>query len=191
MDSFYSELWLGYLAYQAIEKCVSISRENCPGCSGSLNTALLHKHHQDSLLEKIVLYLHEARGLMSSNFDTMFDDFRDRMEGKCSDDERKVLIKTGRTFLFVITPPGLFYGRYLTAEKYTLIFRSSNPTAKPPGQKRKRAVRSSIPPIPSNDDCSKTTENSSKPPQTSTPKKKKLDKPLQDFIGYDSGYESG
>ena len=186
MDSFYSEFWWAYLTYHAIEKCVSISKQNCPGCSRDLNTALLHKHHQESLLDKIVLYLNEATGLMSSNFDTMFDDFKDLMDYKCCDDERKELIKTGRSFLFVITPPGLFYGRYLTEEKYSHLFRSSNPTAKPPGQKRKRAVRSSIPPIPSNDDCSKTTENSSKPPQTSTPVKKKLDKPLQGFIGYES-----
>ena len=110
---------------------------------------------------------------MSSNFDTMFDDFKDLMDYKCCDDERKELIKTGRSFLFVITPPALFYGRYLTEEKYSHLFRSSKATAKHSRQKRKRAVRSSIPPIPSNDDCSKTTENSSKPPQTSTPKKKK------------------
>ena len=104
MESFYPEFWWAYLAHHAIQKCVSISKDNCPGCSKGFSAPLLHKHHQESLLDKIVLYLNEARGLMSSSFDSMFDDFRDRMEWKGCDDERKVLIKTGRSFLFVITP---------------------------------------------------------------------------------------
>ena len=127
---------------------------------------------------------------MSSNFDTMFDDFKDLVDWKCSDDDRKELIKTGRSFLFVITPPSLYYGRYLTEEKYSHLFQSSKATANPPTQKRKRAVRSSIPPIPSSDDRSKTTAYSPKSPQTSTPKKIKLDKRPQDFIGYNNNHNN-
>ena len=154
MESFYSEFWWAYLTYQTIQKCVAISKQNCPGCSKSIKAALLHKHHQDSLLEKIVLYLNEARGLMSSNFDSMFEDFKDLMDYKFCDDERKVLIKTGRTFLFVITPPSLFYGRYLTEEKYSQLFRASTATYTPksptipPTQKRKRHTKPTQPTVP-------------------------------------------
>ena len=193
MTSYYSEFWWGYLTYIAIEKCVAISKERCPGCAKGFNTPILHKRHQASLLDKIVSHLNEARGLMASKFDEMFEDFQKRMDWSCSEDEKKVLIKTSRSFLFIITPPGLFYGNYLTEERYLHLYgppqsayASKSPTYRPkspvyapkkptlpppppPTQKRKRVVRPPPPP-----------QQTSNYPELQPPlKKRKKPKPIQ------------
>lgn len=166
MDSYLSEFWWAYLTHITTDRCVKISKERCPGCSSGYQTPLLHVHHQASLLDKITSHLNEARGVFSSKFDEMFDDFLTRVAGNCSDDERKVLIKSGRSFLFIITPLSLFYGRYLTEEKYIHLFGNLyNPKSPPPPpapQKKKVKPR----PQPSVD------QGEFPPP----PKKKKLSK---------------
>ena len=144
MSSYYSEFWWGYLTHVAIEKCVAISKERCPGCVKGLKSSLLHVHQQASLLDKIESHLNEARGLLSSKFDEMFTDFQKRIGSTSSEEEKKVLIKSGRSFLFIVTPPSLFYGRYLTDEKYLHLFDATpstyNPKSPPdpPPAKRKR-----------------------------------------------------
>ena len=160
MDSYLSEYWWGYLTHIVIEKCVALSKEKCPGCAQGFKTSLLHVHQQASLLNKIETYLNESRGLLSSNFDEMFADFRKRVEFEVTEDEKQVLITSGRSFLFIVTPPSLFYGRFLTEEKYSTLFAESyNPKSPshPPKRKRPR------PPHQESDN--------------NIPKKKKISKP--------------
>ena len=172
MSSYYPEFWWSYLTHATIEKCVSLSRERCPGCIKGFKTSLLHIHHQASLLNKIESHLNEARGLLSTKFDEMFDAFQKHMECTIDDEEKKVLIKSGRSFLFIVTPPSLFYGRYLTDEKYIHLFAKSPTTydpkspPHPPPPKRKRVSK---PP--------QQPEHEENPPKKKKPSKPSLPQP--------------
>lgn len=147
MSNYLSEFWWGYLTHVTIEKCVAISKERCPGCSKGFKTSLLHAHQQASLLNKLESYLNEARGSLSSNFDEMFDDFQKRMDCPVTSEERQVLITSGRSFLFIVTPPSLFYGRYLTDEKYSHLFTDTYiPKIDPPKRKKAKPDPENIPP---------------------------------------------
>lgn len=156
MSNYLSEYWWGYLTHVTIEKCMTISKERCPACAKGFKTSLLHGHQQASLLNKIESHLNEARGLLSSKFEEMFEDFQKRMDCTTAEEEKQVLITSGRSFLFIVTPPSLFYGRYLTEEKYTHLFVNSTPAynpkspSHPPPTKRKRVVKP--PPQPEHED---------------------------------------
>ena len=125
MNTNLSDCWLGYLTYATIEKCVSLSKEYCPGCIQGLISSLLHDHQQASLLNKIETYLNESRGLLSSKLDELFTDFLKHMKRSTIEEEKQTLITNGRNFLFIVTPLSLYYGRFLTEEKYSALFTES------------------------------------------------------------------
>ena len=165
MNTNLSDCWLGYLTYATIEKCVSLSKEYCPGCIQGLISSLLHDHQQASLLNKIETYLNESRGLLSSKLDEMFTDFLKHMKRSTIEEEKQTLITNGRNFLFIVTPLSLYYGRFLTEKKYSALFTESyNPKKPPHPPKRKRPTPSHQEP---DNNLHKKKKISTHPPQTS------------------------
>ena len=82
------------------------------GCKSKLKSSLLHYHEQTSLLEKVCAYFPETRGTLIAKLDNVFTEFAKKMPGECTKADRELYISNGRSFLFVMTPEGLYYGRY-------------------------------------------------------------------------------
>ena len=98
------------------------------GCKSKLKTPLLHFHEQTGLLDKIKLYFEEARGTLISQLNKVFVEFTKKIPEKYSKEDRDLYISNGRSFLFVMTPEGIYYGRYLTESSDEFIHSKNAPT---------------------------------------------------------------
>lgn len=106
--------WIGYLAENVIQKCVSLSLAECTGCKDKMRSDLLHLHHQQSLLQKLQLHFDPIRADMLNSLPSLYK----VIEGKLphSEDKKKDMLiycNLGRHFLITCSPEALYYGRYI------------------------------------------------------------------------------
>ena len=119
---YYHDFWIGFLTEKFVRKAVEMCLNRCRGCQDKMHSALLHLHHQLSLLEKLRSYFEEVRGTLLPTIDVLYQEFQDKLPH--SDDlekDRKIYINNGRFFLISATADALYFGRYLTEMNDTYI----------------------------------------------------------------------
>ena len=115
MTFYYNDSWLGYLSEKFVRASLKHSQDNCPGCRDNMSSALLHLHHQMSLLEKLRKYFEEIRGDLLSNTTTLYTEFEKKLPH--SDDlskDKMIYLNVARHFLLTSNAETLYYGRYIT-----------------------------------------------------------------------------
>ena len=141
---YYHDIWIGYLAGLAIQRCVELSVLRCPGCRDRLKSSVLHQHHQSSLLDKLKTYFNEVRGSLLPAIDQLYDIAKNKLPH--SDDAAKdmeIYSNNARFFLQTATPETLYYGRYLSEQNDYII--NELLIQKPAKKKRKPAEQVSSP----------------------------------------------
>ena len=106
--------WIGYLAENFIQKCVSRAILECTGCRDNMKSDLLHLHHQQSLLQKLQHHFDPIRADLLNSLPTLYK----AIEGKLphSEDKKKdmmIYCDLGRHFLISCSPEALYFGRYI------------------------------------------------------------------------------
>ncbi len=115
MTFFHNSEWLGYLAENIIQKCLSLSFDECSGCKDNMKSPLLHLHNQQSLLEKIQHHFEPVRGETLNSLTTLYKNIESKLPH--SEDKKKDLMiycNVGRHFLITCSPQVIYYGRYVT-----------------------------------------------------------------------------
>ena len=111
---YYSDIWIGYLTGIVFNRCVKLSLQRCPGCIAKLKSPVLHQHEQNSLLQKIVIYFNEVRGLMLPSLDQLYDIIAKQLPH--SDDplkDKDIYLQNGIFFLTSANPDSIYWGRYI------------------------------------------------------------------------------
>ena len=117
MTFYCNDSWLGFLTETFVRASISICQKECPGCRDGMKSAILHLHHQLSLLDKIKKYFEEIRGDLLTNIPAQYS----RIEKKIPHSEdlekdRNIYCGIARSFLITCTPETIYYGRYISDE---------------------------------------------------------------------------
>ena len=121
--TFYNNAdWVGFLAENIIQKCVTLTLEECSGCRDEVSCDILHHHHQLSLLDKVKKHFETARGMVLSALGELYKEMEVKLphSGDLKKD-RSIYYGVGRFFLLTITPQALYYGRYVNEENHGVI----------------------------------------------------------------------
>ncbi len=109
-----NEEWIGYLSEIIVQKCVSLSLVDCPGCKDKMKSDLLHLHNQQSLLQKLQNYFEPARADVLNSLTNHYKAIAEKLPH--SDDKKKdmmIYCNLGRQFLITCSPEAMYYGRYI------------------------------------------------------------------------------
>ena len=115
MTFYYNDSWLGFLLEKFVRESMIICQKECPGCRDDMKSAVLHIHHQLSLLEKLKKYFEQIRGDILSKISIYYSQFESKLPH--SDDltkDRNIYCCVARTFLITCTVETIYYGRYIT-----------------------------------------------------------------------------
>lgn len=115
MTFYYNDSWLGYLTEILVRESMNICQKECPGCRDDMKSAILHLHHQISLLDKLKMYFERIRGEMLTKITTYYSQFEKKLPH--SDDlssDKNIYCGVARTFLITCTAETIYYGRYIT-----------------------------------------------------------------------------
>ena len=122
MLTYFHEIWIGYLTAIIYKKCNEISKKRCAGCIAGLKSIILHYHHQQSLLDKLQLYLKEVQGAMVTVIEDLYKSVEENLPH--SDDkklDKKQYCDNAVFFLTSFDAYAVFYGRFITEENDTYI----------------------------------------------------------------------
>ena len=122
MFVYFHEIWLGYLTAIIFKKCDDISKKRCPGCNGGMKSIILHYHHQQSLLDKLQLYLKEIQGAMITVIEDLYKSVEENLPH--SDDlkrDKEQYCNNGIFYLTAFDAYAVFYGRFITDENDSYI----------------------------------------------------------------------
>lgn len=122
MTFFNNADWIGYLAENTIQKCISLTLVECPGCKDGMKSDILHLHSQLSLLEKIQNHFETARGQMLESLNTFYKEIESKLPHSSErSKDMSVYCSIGRFFLLTISAQALYYGRYVNECNHSLI----------------------------------------------------------------------
>ena len=68
-----------YIVETFVRESMIICQKECPGCRDDMKSAVLHLHHQLSLLEKFKKYFEQIRGNISSKIPTYYSQFESKL----------------------------------------------------------------------------------------------------------------
>ena len=122
MTFYHNDSWIAFLCEHIVQQSLKLSKDNCPGCREDMQSAILHLHEQQSLLEKIRNSFDQVRGIVLLDIDTYYSKFEAKLPH--SNDKKKdkiIYCNLARTFLLTTTPDSLYFGRYLSAENDSYI----------------------------------------------------------------------
>ena len=117
MTFYYNDSWLGFLTETFVRQSINMCQKDCPGCRDEMKSAILHLHHQLSLLDKIKKYFEEIRGNLLTNIPAQYSRFEKKVPHSDNLEKDKVIYcGIARSFLITSTPETLYYGRYISDE---------------------------------------------------------------------------
>lgn len=116
MDVF--KLWLGYIAAEVIDKCISLNLQSCPACKNGVLSPILHFHNHLNLKEIIETYFDGASNNMDVN--SLLQKFANKLNVLDISNGGE-LIMIGQTFVRTLTAKALYYGDYITAENDKIV----------------------------------------------------------------------
>lgn len=122
MTFFNNADWVGFLAENIIQRCVSLTQTECSGCKDGVKCDILHLHHQQSLLDKVQNHFEAARGDVLNHLCDLYKEMEEKLPH--SSDMRKdrsIYCGVGRFFLLTISPQALYYGRYVNELNHAVI----------------------------------------------------------------------
>lgn len=117
MTFYFNETWLGFLTESFVRETMSICEKECLGCRDDMKSALLHLHHQLSLLEKLKRYFEQIRGDLLTKIPVYYTQFEKKLPH--SEDlikDKNIYFGVARTYLLTCTAETVYYGRYVTNE---------------------------------------------------------------------------
>ena len=130
---YFSDIWTGFISEQIVRQTVNLCELNCPGCTDSKRSPLLHIHQQLSLLDKLRCYFEEVRGSILPIIPQLYDQFQHKLaHSNDLDKDKELYTFNARGFLISITADALYYGRFITDMNDSYICEEVNP-----GNKRK------------------------------------------------------
>lgn len=115
MTFYYNDSWLAFLSEAFIRESMSLCEKECSGCKDNMKSAILHLHHQLSLLDKLKLYFEKVRSEMLVKIPQIYLKFEKKLPH--SEDlsrDRDIYCGVARTFLITCTAEAVYYGRYIT-----------------------------------------------------------------------------
>ena len=139
MTFYNNENWIGYLAENVIQKCVSLSLVECSGCRDNMKCDILHLHNQMSLLMKLQQHFEPVRAEMLNSLNELYKQVE--MKLPHSDDKKKdmtIYCNVGRIFLIILSPEALYYGRYVNEMNDSFIAEVIQDDKKPNSKKKAR-----------------------------------------------------
>ena len=130
--------WIGYLADNIIQKCISLSMAECSGCRDGMKSYILHLHNQMSLLMKLQQHFEPVRAETLKLLNELYKTIE--MKLPHSDDKKKdmaIYCNIGRTFLITLSPEALYYGRYVNEMNDSFLAEMMNNKEKRGTKKKK------------------------------------------------------
>lgn len=122
MTFFSNADWVGFLAENIIQKCVSLTLAECSGCRDGMKSDILHLHHQLSLLEKIQNHFETARGEVLTSLGSLYKEMEQKLpHSKDLKKDASIYNGVGRFFLLTTSPQSLYYGRYVNEMNQAVI----------------------------------------------------------------------
>ena len=76
MTFYYNDACLGLLTETIVREVLDICEKECPGCRDDMKSALLHLHHQLSLLDKLKKIFEQIRADLLSNIPKIYTQFQ-------------------------------------------------------------------------------------------------------------------
>ena len=122
MVSYCNDNWIAFLCEHIIRKSHQRCKDDCPACLNKLNSPLLHKHLQLSLLEQLRIYFTEMRGLILQDLDRLYNQFSYKLPH--SDDKKRdkvIYINIARNFLLTASCDSIYFGRYIDEHNDSFI----------------------------------------------------------------------
>lgn len=115
MTFYYNDSWLAFLSEAFVRESMSLCMKECSGCKDDMKSAILHLHHQMSLLDKLKLYFEKVRGEMLAKIPMFYLKFEKKLpHSEDLSKDRNIYCEVARSFLMTCTAETLYYGRYIT-----------------------------------------------------------------------------
>ena len=122
MTFYYNDSWLAFLVENIVRKSLESNEKECNGCRDGIKCAILHLHHQLSLLDKIKIYFECIRAEMLKEIHIYYASFEQKLPH--SEDltrDRNIYTSVARSFLITCTAETIYYGRYITEENDSYV----------------------------------------------------------------------
>ena len=114
--------WIGFLAENIIQRCITLTLEECSGCKDGVRCDILHLHHQLSLLDKVKKHFEIARGEVLHSLGPLYREIESKLpHSGYQKKDSTIYREVGRYFLLTITPQALYYGRYVNDANHGVI----------------------------------------------------------------------
>ena len=131
MTFYYNDSWLAFLSEAFVRESMSLCMKECSGCKDDMKSAILHLHHQMSLLDKLKLYFEKVRGEMLAKIPMFYLKFEKKLpHSEDLSKDRNIYCEVARSFLMTCTAETLYYGRYITELTDSLLQRLIKPMTK-------------------------------------------------------------
>ena len=105
--------WIAYIVDNLLKKCLTESKDNCPGCKDGKKSPILHLHLQLGLKDILEFYLHAATIKVDVLLEDLLMKFEVQLNIMLNEMDNASYISHGRMFLKTCTPGSIYYGNYV------------------------------------------------------------------------------
>ena len=127
------DIWIAFLVNLYCRKAIELACLTCPGCRRKpvLKSPLLHKHHHQSLLDKLREHSVTIRTSLLGKLDKLLDQVAHKLPiNAANKDDRTIYLDAAKMFLHISDVDSIYYGKLLNDNNDTIISELTTPPKK-------------------------------------------------------------
>ena len=132
MAAQFTDMWVSTIVGKLFEKVMDMTVKNCPG--HRFKCAVLHRCHQLSLFDKLVMYYEVAKSEIIEELSKIFEEHSKLFS--CDHNQKSGMISFAVNYLRASTPESIYFGK-VYKEQYEVVLQDEEKNKK---KKRKTAI---------------------------------------------------